>query len=213
MSIENQNTLNYGMSSHQIASVLGKRHKHVKRDIQQLIDEGALKEHDFELVEFIDTKDRPKIGYYLENTALWTLITDYTDVLAIARYLKANPASSPDTSYGLVSDNGAETPEQPCSCQQGTTQSLEAILEELHVLRSMRKSHDLQVEAFWEALGQERSENRDLLSKAKKVQSERDSYKLALEASTTLLVERNDEIENLHREIADLKKGAEEDEA
>lgn len=88
------------MSSREIAGVTGKQHSHVLRDIKNLIDQGAINQSNFGLVEYTDAKGEKRPEYLLDFDATMTLVTGYNAVLrakVIARWreLETSAADNP----------------------------------------------------------------------------------------------------------------------
>jgi len=71
---------NQRMSSLDIAELTGKKHNKVMRDIRSLIDQGAINESSFGLVEYKDAKGESRPMYLLDFKATMTLITGYDAV-------------------------------------------------------------------------------------------------------------------------------------
>jgi anti-repressor protein len=68
------------MTSVEIAELTGKSHRNVMRDIRTLIDQGAINELNFELVEYRDAKGEARPMYNLDYVGTMTLITGYDSV-------------------------------------------------------------------------------------------------------------------------------------
>ncbi len=65
------------MSSLDIAETMDKRHKNVIRDIQKLIDEGAIDRLSIEPISYTDSMNRKQPAYSLDFESTMTLITGY----------------------------------------------------------------------------------------------------------------------------------------
>lgn len=74
---------NFGktMSSREIAELTGKEHFHVMRDIKALIEQEAINQSSFGLVEYKDAKGEKRPMYLLDFDATMTLVTGYDAVL------------------------------------------------------------------------------------------------------------------------------------
>ena len=69
------------MSSREIAELTGKQHKHVLRDINVLIEQGAITEPNFGLSAYTDASGKSNPEYLLDFDATMTLVTGYNAVL------------------------------------------------------------------------------------------------------------------------------------
>jgi len=97
------------MASREIAELTGKSHGHVLRDIKSLIEQGAVNQSNFGLVDYTDAKGEKRPEYLLDFDATMTLVTGYNANLrakVIARWREletgaANPAIPKDLPTAL----------------------------------------------------------------------------------------------------------------
>lgn len=97
----NQNNFGKTMSSREIAELTGKEHKHVMRDIRALIEQGAIGQSNFGLVEYTDAKGEKRPMYLLDFNTTMTLLGRYG-----MSYLKAKKAL---VNHGLTENNAMIT--------------------------------------------------------------------------------------------------------
>ena len=69
------------MSSREIAELTGKEHKHVMRDIENLVEQGAIDRSKFGPISYKDSYGRDQPAYELDFDATMTLVTGYNAVL------------------------------------------------------------------------------------------------------------------------------------
>lgn len=69
------------MSSREIAELTGKEHKHVMRDIENLVEQGAIDRSKFGPISYKDSYGREQPAYELDFDATMTLVTGYNAVL------------------------------------------------------------------------------------------------------------------------------------
>lgn len=69
------------MSTREIAELTGKEHKHVLRDVRNLIEQGAIDRSNFGPISYRDSYGREQEAYELDFDATMTLITGYDAVL------------------------------------------------------------------------------------------------------------------------------------
>lgn len=72
------------MSSREIAELTGKQHKHVLRDINVLIEQGAITEPNFGRSAYTDASGKSNPEYLLDFDATMTLVTGYNAPLRAA---------------------------------------------------------------------------------------------------------------------------------
>ena len=72
------------MASREIAELTGKQHNHIMRDIKTLIDQGAINQSNFGLVDYTDAKGEKRPEYLLDFDATMTLVTGYNANLRAA---------------------------------------------------------------------------------------------------------------------------------
>ena len=75
------NNHNKTMSSREIAELTGKEHKHVMRDIENLVEQGAIDRSKFGPISYKDSYGRDQPAYELDFDATMTLVTGYNAVL------------------------------------------------------------------------------------------------------------------------------------
>jgi phage regulator Rha-like protein len=78
--VEAHSVFDLSMSSREIAEVTGKAHKHVKRDIEVLIEQGVINGSNFGLNEYkvkVGFGYRTEEEYILDHDATMTLVTGY----------------------------------------------------------------------------------------------------------------------------------------
>jgi len=71
------NSTGQRMTSVQVAELTGKKHPHVMRDIRTLIDQEAINESNFGLVEYSDAKGEKRPMYSLDFHSTMVLVTGY----------------------------------------------------------------------------------------------------------------------------------------
>lgn len=150
------------MSSHEISTILGKKHKHVLRDIGNLIEEKAIDEEGFDLDEWVTRKGKSKVRYYLNWVAMMVLVTGYT-----------------------VEDSHRFLDHLESQFKDGALPPL------LHPKMKSLQNRTRYIQA--------------LRSECRRIQSECDNYKLAVEACSTVLVMRKEEAQQFQEEIKELK--------
>ena len=72
------------MSSREIAELTGKEHKHVMRDVRELVEQGAIDGSKIGPISYKDAYGREKPEYLLDFDATMTLVTGYNANLRAA---------------------------------------------------------------------------------------------------------------------------------
>ena len=143
------------MSSLEIASVTGRKHFHVMRDIRKLLEQGV-NQSNFGLVEYTDKKGEQRSCYNLTKKGCLILASGY-DALLRERIIdrweeleKQRLRTSPTPDVPNIS---TDTLLRVCQMQKGITDTLATITHEMNVLLQMQQETMKQLASLSHSFG------------------------------------------------------------